>query len=465
MARWSSSGVSRRQLVKLVAGCSAGAALAACAKPVEVTKVETVAVEQTVVVKETVVQSLEPAWEQGQLETLWCCARPEDVPNYEKINALFEENYPGTKVHMQLLPAGQNFFEKLNTQLAAGTPPDVFDMWEGYVQPYAARGALLNLDPLFAADDKVQLEDLLPTARDAGSWGGNVYAFGVGVMPGPVSLYYNPDHFDEAGMRYPDSDWTWDDMRDAAKQLTIDKDGDGEPEQWGLTFENWFVPWLYWIWSNGGDVFNEDETQCTLTDPKAVEALQYWADLIHKDKVAISSTMLETLQGELNAFITGAVSMYLGNSWDVTTLTTAAEQGCKWKAVLAPTANNGQRSWYLHFGCLSIAKLSKMPEAAWRYIRDFALNYEVFGQPTMPGLRQLLYTFATERNHELGYDPLLALANQPGVMRVPGAGERWDKISTLIQGEFDLLFLGQKTAEETTATACALVDEELSRSE
>jgi multiple sugar transport system substrate-binding protein len=447
--------MSRRQMVKTVAGCGAAAVLGACAQPrevtKEVTKVETVPVEQTVVVKETVVVPGGPVYQQATIETLWCCARPvEDVPNYEKLNAAFQEAYPGLKVNLGLLPGGQDYFEKLNTLLAAGSPPDVFDMWEGYVQPYASRGALLNLDPFFEDDEFVSLDDLIPTAREAGSWKGNVYAFGSGVMPGPASLYYNPDHFDAAGMRYPNSDWTWDEMRTAAKQLTLDTNGDGEPEQWGLTFENWFVTWLYWIWSNGGDVFNKDETQCTLTGAK----------------VATPGDAVETMQGSLNGFITGAISMYLGYSWDVDTLTTAEEQGCKWKAVLAPKANDGYRSWYLHFGCLSIATLCKIPQEAWLYTRYFMLNgFKFFGSgKAIPALKQQQYLFTTERTRELGYDALLPLLTEPGVMRIPGAGAKWDKISTLIQGELDLAFLGETTAAEAAAAACPLVEDELNRS-
>ena len=49
------------------------------------------------------------------------------------------------------------------------------------------------------------------------------------------------------------------------------------------------------------------------------------------------------------------------------------------------------------------------------------------------------------------------------ITRVPGSGEKWDKISQLVQAEIDLVFIGEKTAAEAAATACPLVDEELAR--
>src|SRR5437588_657670 len=35
-----------------------------------------------------------------------------------------------------------------------------------------------------------------------------------------VGLWYNKTMFDEAGLAYPDENWTWDDLYNAAKKLT-----------------------------------------------------------------------------------------------------------------------------------------------------------------------------------------------------------------------------------------------------
>jgi putative two-component system response regulator len=37
--------------------------------------------------------------------------------------------------------------------------------------------------------------------------------------------------FDAAGLTYPTASWTWEDVRAAAKKLTLDKNGDGKSEQ------------------------------------------------------------------------------------------------------------------------------------------------------------------------------------------------------------------------------------------
>ncbi len=438
--------ISRRSMLKWMAVSTAGLTLAACAPAAA--PGGTAATEASVATAE--------------LDILVCCYTTPEVALREQFNTMFMASHSGSKLNMELLAGGQNYFEKLQTLIAAGNPPDLFDMWEGYIQPYAKNGVLLNMDPLFESDSQVSKDDLVPAALDAASWDGGVYAFIIGFMPGPVSLYYNPAHFETAGIATPRADWTWDNLREAAIALTLDTNSDATPEQWGLGFDLWFVQWLYWIWSNGGDVFNADETQCTLADPKATEALQYWADLVNKDNVALSPSMLQSMQGGVNSFLSGAVSMYVGNTWDVATLKENKE--LNWQAVLSPSANNGNRTWYEHLWCWAISSESKQADLAWEFTRDFVLNRTIDpATPTIPPLKQLLDKFDTETNQQLGYAPLISLAEEPNRFRIPGSGAKWDKISGMIQAELDLVFTGEKTAAEAAATVAPSVDEELAR--
>jgi ABC-type glycerol-3-phosphate transport system substrate-binding protein len=169
------------------------------------------------------------------------------------------------------------------------------------------------------------------------------------------------------------------------------------------------------------------------------------------------------MQGSVNAFQTGAVSMLLGNTWDVATLKEATD--LPWKAVLSPKANNGGRIWYEHFWCWGISAQTQQHDLAWNFARNFVLQRVIDpATPTIPPLTQLLDTFDTPTNQELGYTPLISLATEPNQFRIPGSGEKWDKISGLIQAELDLLFIGKKTAADAAAAAAATVDDELARS-
>jgi len=298
------------------------------------------------------------------------------------------------------------------------------------------------------------------------SWEGKLYSMLIAIMPGPVSVYYNKKLLDAASVAYPTNDWKWDNLREAAKKLTVMK-GD-EPERYGLVFDNWFVPWLYWIWSNGGDVFNQDETKCTLTDPKGSEALQYWADIVVKDKSAPTSSTQQAMQGSINMFKTDTVAMYLGNCWDLAALKDAATQGLNWGACLAPKANDGNRTFYQHTWCWGIWTGSKKQRLAWEYVRDFVTDEQMITefntfQKAFPAVKSLLHTFMTKETEDLGWSGVVDIMGDPKQIRYPGAGAKWDKISGMFQAEIDLVFTGDKTAAQAASDICPKVDEELAR--
>lgn len=441
------TGITRRALLKWIGRGATGLTLAACTPPPQSNVDDPVS--------NTTISPVEE-----ELNVLVCCYSMPETELRNQYNAQFMAANPGVKINMELLPAGQNYLEKLQTQIAEGTVADVFDMWEGYIQPYARSGALLNLDSLFEQDAKVKKSDLVPAALTAATWGSSLYALVIGFMPGPASLYYNPEYLTKAGVATPSAKWTWEDLRTAAQALTIDNNEDGTPDQWGLAFDLWFVPWLYWIWSNGGEIFNADQSKSLLHHEKSIEALQYWADLVNVDKVALSPVALQSMQGGLNAFLTGNVAMYLGNTWDVTTLKEAKD--FHWQAVLAPTANDGKRVWYEHLWCWAISAQSKKIELAWNFIRDFVLERVIEpATPTVPPLKQLLHKFNTATNRALGYTPLIWMATASNQFRIPGAGDKWSKISSLIQAELDLVFIGEKTAADAIAAAVPKIDAEL----
>ncbi len=450
--------VTRRQMLKLLGIGAAGATMAACAPAAAPAAQPTAASGGEQPAQPTTAPAAAGA---TNMRVLVCCATPAEEPLRTKFNTDFEAANPGIKVAQEAPPAGQGYFEKLQTLLAANQMPDVFDMWEGYVQPYAANGALMALDDLIAADGQIKTDDILPVVIPAQSHEGKTYAFVYGFMPGPVSLYYNIDHFKEAGLSEPTPEWTWNDVRDAAMKLTK-KSGD-KVEQWGINFENWFVPWQHWIWSNGGDIFNADETKTTITDPKAVEPVQWWYDLVNKDQVAPTADAVQALgNNATKSFGTGAIAMRLGNYWDLGELKDSST--VNWKAVLAPTTNDKGRVWYMHLGCWSISAQSQNAQAGWNYTRDFVLQRPIDSvTPYIPPLKSLLPTFTGPDHEQLGYTALPEIITQPGVLRIPGAGDKFDKISGIIQAELDLAYINKKTVAEAMATAAPKVDAELAR--
>ena len=97
-----------------------------------------------------------------------------------------------------------------------------------WIVPGAARGMFVDLTP-YVERDGVDLSAYwyphdLEWVWEGGLYGGLLYA-------GGQALYVNKDLLDAAGVAFPADDWTWDDLRAAALDLT-----NADENQFGVHF-------------------------------------------------------------------------------------------------------------------------------------------------------------------------------------------------------------------------------------
>ncbi|NIR00161.1 MAG: extracellular solute-binding protein, partial [Gemmatimonadales bacterium] len=149
--------------------------------------------------------------------TLFTWTRPGELAINQELCERFEVEHPGIRVEVVNEP-GDRAMDKLQAMVAAGNPPDVMSIHGAFFTPLAAKGALLDLDPLIAEDPTFDLEDFYPALVELCRHEGKLFS-----LPRYTSVYvlfYNRDLFDGAGLRYPEETWTWDDYLAAARKLT-----------------------------------------------------------------------------------------------------------------------------------------------------------------------------------------------------------------------------------------------------
>src|SRR5690606_9587657 len=75
--------------------------------------------------------------------------------------------------------------------------------------------------------------------------------------------------------------WTFDSMVDSARRLTIDRSGDGIPDQAGLRpippTNTRVMP--QFVMLNGGRIFSPDYTRVLINEPAAIEAIEYMMEI------------------------------------------------------------------------------------------------------------------------------------------------------------------------------------------
>jgi multiple sugar transport system substrate-binding protein len=147
---------------------------------------------------------------------------------------------------------------------------------------YADKGLFQPLDDLYDSG-AVEKDKLVSSAVEAGKWNDKYY--GVPMNFTTLLLYWNKDMFQKAGITSAPK--TWADWQSDAQKLTKDSNGDGKPEQYGLALADHetIAMWPILIWGNGGDVVTP-EGKVMLDDPKTVDAVSQWANLVRTKHIS-----------------------------------------------------------------------------------------------------------------------------------------------------------------------------------
>jgi len=274
-------------------------------------------------------------------------ADPARLEIAEKLVEVFEAEQPGIKVEVEATPFAQ-YYEKLGSQIGAGTAYDIMMISGAYFSMIAPEGGFLNLDGLIE-ESNINLDEY--TTEDANSkYNGGTYA-----LPWELDihgLFYNKDLFDKAGVPYPDENWTWNDLLKTAKTLTKGK-------QWGFYSENHYPSWISFIGQAGGSILDR-HGNVAINESEAESAIEFMVDLIYKHKVSPAPGQLP--EG-VNPFHTGTVAMSIDGSYSIPP---TLELDFDWD--IAPLPKERKRAVAYWTQGLAIYSRTEHPEEAWEFM-------------------------------------------------------------------------------------------------
>ena len=201
----------------------------------------------------------------------------------------FNKSHPNIVVTATYAGGYDITLQKIQAAKLAGALPDVAVTEISSVPVLAALGAAQPLDGLIAqSGGKKFLARFWPSMLLNCVYQGKVY--GIPFQRSTPVMYYNKDMFKAAGLDPEMPPVTWGELAAAAEKLTV-RDG-GRVTRWGLELPldpyNWFYYAL--VFSNGGEVLNQDGTRVLWDRPPEVGALQYWYDLVNKYKATPAFT-------------------------------------------------------------------------------------------------------------------------------------------------------------------------------
>ncbi len=275
----------------------------------------------------------------------------------------FMARHPNITVKSENTPWG-DFLQKYLAQIAGGSAPDLMYVHFSWAQQLISQGSVRELDTYISQASELKLDDFTKPSLVSYRREGKLY--GIPYDEGPGILYYNKDIFDKAGVSYPDNSWTLDTLKETALKLTS---GSGPNKIYGLgglpsAGDALMAP--AYLFPFGARYVNEpEETECLLTSPEAVQAMEWWNEFREKGAVP-SPADLETLSWP--PFQHGRIAMVLEGTW----ATPPIQQNAKFPWDVAPWPKGPQaHSTYSAGSSYMMPSTSKNQDAAWIYLNEY----------------------------------------------------------------------------------------------
>ncbi len=218
---------------------------------------------------------------------------------YTDMFQAFTAENPSITVKMTQLPWA-DYWTKLQTALPSGAGPDIFWLNHPNSVTYMPTGLMADLEA-GKADGSIDMSKFAESLYSPYTLDGKLYC--VPIFFDTIAVAYNKAMLAEAG--YPDgppADWTWDDLKEIATKLT--KDG-----VYGFcATANGQSGTMDFLAQNGAHIYAEDRMSCALTEPAAVEAIQFMRDLqasgvSPQEKDYVDVPYLDMLQNDMAAMI------------------------------------------------------------------------------------------------------------------------------------------------------------------
>lgn len=263
------------------------------------------------------------------------------------------------KYEVEVQPFPEGGWPKTLSVLASGDTPDAMRVEDDASYFVAKSGKLVDLTKYFE-------QDLYPKNDQYNSFlfqethvDGKQFVVTVGHVP-PL-VFYNEDHFKEAGLtaptKYQDA-WSYETFLAAARKLGKRKGDFVERFAWHI--ENWDEAIPH---SAGPGFFNNDQTKCNLDTPEVIDAIQSHVALVQNEKLVVPP---------------GQNAVELFNSGQLSMMGTVAHQAqiispdLKWKWMPYPRyKKNAMGSGYGRTFVVPTTGPNKNPDGAWEWYRTW----------------------------------------------------------------------------------------------
>lgn len=222
---------------------------------------------------------------------------------------LFEQANPCITTYFSPIPS--NYQQKIQTEFASGSEPDVMYISPDMIYNEGKGGKLLDLTPYLKADG-VSTSAYIPSLLKVFQLNGKTY--GLPKDWGTLGIFYNKGIFDAKKISYPSNNLTYDQFRALAKQLYTPNSNPSKVIYGTMIPSTDIGRFMAIIYGFGSQVMNPATGQILFNNNKTVQAAEWWTGMDLVDHSAtVPSTVGDGWQGD--SFGKGKVAMVLEGGW------------------------------------------------------------------------------------------------------------------------------------------------------
>lgn len=370
--------------------------------------------------------------------TFWGDAGTRDL--HVEVAETFSAQHDSIEIEPIHVPGHTDYIQTIQTRMAGGDPPDVVNFAVYDLQAFGAQGALVPLTERVERDwDSDDLGDNVDVLMDAMLADDEYYG-----LPRNASgwfLYYNAEMLDEAGAPHPDGTWTWDDLRTYGSQIADSLD---DPSSYALAMDpSNMDQFIGYVWSAGGDFFNEDQSDILIDGPEAREAFSFLHGLMNDDGIMTPPSALPTGTGMQDLFLSGSVAMFADTGAHIATLQAA---DFEWDVAIAPSGPSGESWGRMGATGVTIPQASEHPDEAWEFIRyinspdgQAILASTGFSGPVRESVLADDSVYLPPEEFEVSRD--IVVESYTSHSRIPRGHPQYTEMSTIASDNLELYYL------------------------
>ena len=360
----------------------------------------------------------------------------------------------------------------INTALASGERIDVMFQASAFdLHQRAESGNYLGLTQFLEKEGTTYKELFGDAIEQTQNFDGEYYSVPYGKNINMV--WFNKKMFDEAGVSYPDPNWTWDDFRETAKKLTS---GEGANKVYGAAF-GYVGEDMYWNsiaqQKLGNFYYYAPDFKSTRFDaPEMKESLRFFYDMVMGDKTVMPLDEYTALQ--LDADVNGMNGLYS----DRYAMWVAPVYGCLYLnesygdipegtdiglTNFPRPAGASESSTIVYTSTGSIPSNVENPEAAWTALKYICIDhadlyagskamhpgYDFPDEASAKTFNELIFSNHPGLDYDMAMDVMLLprkMVNRDNPI-IQGQG----KINDLILADMSLVFNGEMSVDDALA--------------